>query len=282
MPGTALTRIQGYAHVARKYGLEEAIFLDSIVHWFRLNRANQRNYHDGRWWTYNSMAAFAETFPWWSAKQLRRIAASCKEQGALLTGNYNAEQRDRTIWYSPSDALLTLYGEIVPESERADSPDPICPNGQMHLPETGAPFAQKGEPLPCNNHVGTNNTPYSPPLEDSPAEENPKRTRRTKAGPYKPDWFDAFWAKYPRKDNKQAAKKAWDKLRPDRATCVRMAAALELDKQSRQWTKDDGDYIPYPATWLNQRRWEDEGVDLSLLPAASDSGGWVDDPEVIK
>lgn len=37
-----------------------------------------------------------------------------------------------------------------------------------------------------------------------------------------------------------------------------MAAALERDKRSRDWQRDDGAYIPYPASWLNGRRWEDE------------------------
>ena len=119
-----LTRLSGYAHVAMKYGVDEAIFLDSIMFWYRHNRANGLNFHDDRWWTYNSMAAYVELFPWWSDKQLRRIIKSCREQGALLTANYNEDGRDRTVWYSPSDELLLLYGD-----------DCNFPNGQMHLPK---------------------------------------------------------------------------------------------------------------------------------------------------
>ena len=37
-----------------------------------------------------------------------------------------------------------------------------------------------------------------------------------------------------------------------------MAAALERDRRSRDWQREDGAYIPYPASWLNGRRWEDE------------------------
>ena len=83
---TALTQINGYAHVAERYGFEEAVFLDSIVFWYRANRANDRNFRDGRWWTYNSIKAFEEIFPWWSAKQIRRIANSCRDQGAIIAG----------------------------------------------------------------------------------------------------------------------------------------------------------------------------------------------------
>ena len=151
----ALTRLSGYAHVAIQYGVDEALFLDSIMYWYRHNRANDMNFHDGRWWTYNSMAAFVELFPWWSDKQLRRIIKSCKEKGALLTANYNSDGRDRTVWYSPSDELLQLYGD-------SQTGECIRPNGQMQMPEQADASDQKGEPLPCNYHVD-NNPPIIPP-----------------------------------------------------------------------------------------------------------------------
>ena len=133
-----LDRISGYAHVAQCYGLEEAIFLDSLMFWYKENRANQRNYRDGRWWTYNSVNALSQMLPWWSVKQLRRIAESCRNKGAVLSENYNEDQRDRTLWYTPSDELLALYGM----SEEGNC---ICPNGQTDLPERADTFAQMGK-----------------------------------------------------------------------------------------------------------------------------------------
>lgn len=70
--------------------------------------------------------------------------------------------------------------------------------------------------------------------------------------------FDRFWAAYPRKTGKEPARRAWKKLSPDLRLCRVMAAALERQKQSPDWRRENGRYIPYPATWLNQRRWEDE------------------------
>ena len=91
--------------------------------------------------------------------------------------------------------------------------------------------------------------------------------------------FDAFWQAYPRKTAKGAAEAAWRKLKPDEPLVARMLAAVEVAKQSAQWQRDGGQYIPLPSTWLNQRRWEDEHVAPTLserrghsrLPPAADS-----------
>ncbi len=293
---TALTRINGYAHVAERYGLEEAIFLDSIAYWYRTNRANNHNFRDGRWWTHNSIKAFVDVFPWWSVKQIRRIAASCREQRALIAGEFNEDRRDRSLWYTPSDELLALYGM------EAETGKCTCPSGQMQTPEEANSFALMGScniRKPCSTHVETDMTPCSPPSgdgasagaepEDGPAPGDKPgakagKGRREKSAPaHDPEAFDTFWKAYPRKDDRKAAIRAWDKLKPDRALCRVMYAALKRQRRSPQWAEDDGKYIPLFSTWLNGRKWENEGVDLSLLDRPREPkepiGGWLPDPE---
>jgi hypothetical protein len=80
------------------------------------------------------------------------------------------------------------------------------------------------------------------------------RTREVSA----PDGFDDFWSAYPRKVGKGDARKAWRKIRPSHALLEKMLEALESQRDSWQWRKDAGQFVPYPATWLNQSRWEDE------------------------
>lgn len=70
--------------------------------------------------------------------------------------------------------------------------------------------------------------------------------------------FDTFWERYPRKLAKQSAEKAWRKLKPSGDLLIDLMSALEKQKASPGWLKDSGQFIPYPATWLNDRRWEDE------------------------
>ncbi len=53
---------------------------------------------------------------------------------------------------------------------------------------------------------------------------------------------------------------AFLKLKPDRSLLDRMLEAIELQKQTRAWRKNNGQFIPHPATWLANRRWEESVV----------------------
>ena len=68
--------------------------------------------------------------------------------------------------------------------------------------------------------------------------------------------FDSFWNQYPRKIGKKAALKAWHAAK-DKPDLPRILSALTAAKQSPDWTKENGKFIPHPATWLNQGRWDD-------------------------
>lgn len=70
--------------------------------------------------------------------------------------------------------------------------------------------------------------------------------------------FDKFWAQWPKRKDKAAAIKAWNKLRPDDQLQLTILSAIRVQCATAEWMKDRGQYIPNPATWLNGRRWEDE------------------------
>jgi CheY-like chemotaxis protein len=70
--------------------------------------------------------------------------------------------------------------------------------------------------------------------------------------------FEHFWKAYPKKVSKAQALKAFRKLDPDYALLDAMLDAIDQQKYTEQWAKNDGQYIPYPATWLAGRRWEDQ------------------------
>lgn len=85
-----------------------------------------------------------------------------------------------------------------------------------------------------------------------------------------PDSFLAFWALYPKRVGKGAALKAWKQIRPSSGAAAFILAAVAAQKSWPAWTKDGGRYIPNPATWLNQTRWEDEAPEVPKVGALSD------------
>ena len=110
-------------------------------------------------------------------------------------------------------------------------------------------------------------TPLHPPSEVKISEvklSEAKRTTRTKcASPptgsdVYAERFAGFWKAYPKKVGKEAARRAFMKVKPSADLLQRMLTAIQEQKQADQWRKDNGQFIPNPATWLNQGRWEDE------------------------
>lgn len=70
--------------------------------------------------------------------------------------------------------------------------------------------------------------------------------------------FDLFWECYPKKKAKLDAQKAWKQTAEIRPPIEQLIAAIDTQAESADWTRDGGQYIPYPATWLRQGRWDDE------------------------
>lgn len=74
--------------------------------------------------------------------------------------------------------------------------------------------------------------------------------------------FDEFWSAYPKKTGKGAAERAWKKIKPGKSLADQIVKSVGRHRLSDQWQREAGRYIPNPATWLNEKRWEDE-VDVN-------------------
>nr|DAE68722.1 MAG TPA: Protein of unknown function (DUF1376) [Caudoviricetes sp.]DAP65881.1 MAG TPA: Protein of unknown function (DUF1376) [Caudoviricetes sp.]DAY69519.1 MAG TPA: Protein of unknown function (DUF1376) [Caudoviricetes sp.] len=88
--------------------------------------------------------------------------------------------------------------------------------------------------------------------------------------------FNDFYSLYPKKVKKQDVKKWFQKNKPSNELFSSMLYSLEQFRASKEWQKDGGQFIPYPSTWLNQKRWEDEGIEqmrpMSALQRAFEEG----------
>ena len=102
---------------------------------------------------------------------------------------------------------------------------------------------------------GSERTRSLPSEEEEEEETETKSEAKSNPNTSRASAFDVFWKAYPKKTGKEAAKKSFARAKADIGT---MLSALEVQKQAEQWTKNNGQFIPNPTTWLNQGRWEDE------------------------
>ena len=198
---------------------DEAAFVHHIWYWVVWNRAREKNLRDGKYWTYSSLQDF------------------CKED---LFDYLTPRQIERIIRNCVANGLIetACYNEDGRDQTKwytvTDLVLCIYANGEMQSTECVETFHQT---VKCIK--GTDKRPDK---------------RNTDILPL----FDRFWGAYPRKVSKADARKAFAKLNPDGELVEAMLRALDWQKRLPEWTKDGGQFIPYPATWLNACRWEDE------------------------
>lgn len=153
--------------VAEKFGVHSAILFKHIYFWVTKNKANEKNFYDGNYWTYCSNKAFTELFPYFTSRQIDYALQKLIDEEVIITGNYNKNPYDRTLWYA-----LTEKGYS------------ILQNCQMKTTEMSNENDKNVEPIPdintyiekdTKNIVGaTDVTPTLPPKEIQPTFYNPK------------------------------------------------------------------------------------------------------------
>lgn len=94
---------------AQEYGVFEAIFINHLYFWIEKNMGNDRHFYEGRWWTYNSIPAFAKQFEYLSESQIKRIIKSLIDKKVIITGNYNKSPYDHTRWFAFNDQEKFLF-----------------------------------------------------------------------------------------------------------------------------------------------------------------------------
>ncbi|MBR3715708.1 MAG: hypothetical protein IKM18_07365 [Clostridia bacterium] len=111
------------------------------------------------------------------------------------------------------------------------------------------------EPLniDINSNINPNIDVYPHPL--------PKRGKQASydAG------FEEFWKVYPKKQSKQAALKAWEKLKPDSDLTREIIEAVQARCRTQEWKDQNGKFVPLPASYLNQQRWTDEITKINSI-----------------
>lgn len=110
-------------------GLNEAIVLQQVHYWIEHNRKQKRNFHNGRYWVYNSYKEWQKNFPFWCERTVKTTFSKLENSGLLISGNFNKQKMDKTKWYTIDyDAL----DRLCPKSRLGKS----CPIDGANITQT--------------------------------------------------------------------------------------------------------------------------------------------------
>lgn len=132
--------------IAEEFGLEEAILLENLYYWIQHNRKNGIHFHDGYYWTYNSVAAFVNQFTYMKKCTVRRALKHLEQEGVILTGNYNRTLYDRTTWYALTEKGLQLFENEDSAHSPSSDFDKGCKNKEIEKNENAD--SDSAQPIP--------------------------------------------------------------------------------------------------------------------------------------
>ena len=134
--------------VAKEYGMKEAVLIAHFQFWLKKNAADNRNQHDGRFWSYNTTEVIAQSFPYLSINEVRNGINSLVKAGVLLKANYNRAAYDQTRWYAFKDQEKWLFSD---ENATQAAQTLILQNCEMDFAELQNPFCEIAKPIPDTN-----------------------------------------------------------------------------------------------------------------------------------
>lgn len=228
--------------VAIKVGLAASVIYAHICYWIRKNKANEKHFYNGKYWTYSSIKAFTSYFPELTEKQVRTALEKLIKANLIESSNFNKTGYDRTLWYS-----------LKEENEDC----------QIDMPKNELPFAQKGTPIPDINQIDKQSVKKENikkkeslelPLEDT--EANNKAEEKPQAKSELDEQAATIYEAYPRK-----------KARPDAIKAIKKALKsvgyTYLYTQTKKYatavkeSQKELSYVPYPAAWFNREEYND-------------------------
>lgn len=217
--------------LAKEYGIEAAILIDEFNYQISRNKANDRNFHDGRYWTYNTQKAYVEIFPYFNRDQIKRIIARLISNDILLKGNYNENPYDRTNWYAFSDKGMTIIENHY--LHLAKTTHPLGENAQCTLGENAQPIpttitttitsisntpSDEGSDRDLFSDADASALPMPTLVENKLTAPRNKNVTSEEAA----QSFEELWMLYERKGNKQIAKNEFVKLNPTEEEIAKM------------------------------------------------------------
>jgi biotin operon repressor len=202
---------------------------------------NYRKIDDWEWYTTPNMAHIYQHLIRRANHQDGKWRGVDIKKGQLVTGRLAIAEQTGVSQQSVRTCLKRLEdtGEIIVKSTNKFSIITISKYEEYQSEEK------------MSNQQSTNNQPTTNHKQEC------KEEKEVKTCPVGDEGFARFYAAYPKKVAKAKALKAWKSQKCDKHIDEIMTS-LPKHINSQVWQKQGGQFIPYPAAWLNARRWEDE------------------------
>lgn len=232
--------------IATKVGVLEAIILECISYWYSYNKANNTNYYDNDYWSFNSVKAWTELLPYATIMQIRRSLSKLKEHGYIKINSFNNNPFDQTKWYSLTEKGKELCQQNLNNIADSDLTNPFVKNNKCicSLEQTNTISILS---IKKNKEENKNNINII-------LKEEKNNDTSTQFMP-----FEQFWNAYPttkRKTNKKGCLKAWQGIPNITTEWENILKGLEYWKQTKEWNQQGGEYICAPLVFLHQERWK--------------------------
>lgn len=259
-----------HAYIDIAGGLVEGTLLGQIMYWFSPDKngtIRAQIKKDGEYWIAKKRS------DWWdeiriSEKQYDRAVKNLLDKNLIVVARYKfggiptthlrpnyeeiCKQLDEYLYTISSKGNAQISAQNVSD-EKMELPQKVNPN----LPKGKNGTSPKGK-LEVTERV-TSITEHT--TENTTENNNICATETCAQAPQTIDErFDKFWKAYPKRRDKKRAYKVFMKIKPDNELLQQMLDCIEREKKSLDWLKDNGQYIPYPSSWLNGERWNDEDI----------------------
>lgn len=136
-------------HIAKKYGVDEAIMIKNFQFWILKNEASNKHSHKDKYWTYNSVSSFAKVFPFWSKSQVSRVLKSLIDKNLLEVDNFNKISYDRTRWYTFTDYAIHEMRKCIIANAEMEVSKPLNGLQQIEspIPDVNTDIKQDSKPV---------------------------------------------------------------------------------------------------------------------------------------
>lgn len=217
--------------IAERYGIDEAILIELIFWWLHKNECEELEdmFHDGRMWCRSTAKGFAKYVPYMSWQKINRLLRSLEKRGVLMVGNFNSKATNQTLWYSFKDSFKIIMKEVGYDFSKMKIG--TFKNENSNINTTSS--------INKDNNILVNKEKYLSNDKLKSADGDLE--------------FNEFYKLYPLKKGKPCAERAWKKLSAkDRQAAIDKLQAYIADCVTNKRS------FKYPATYLNQRTWEDD------------------------